>query len=86
MMTGRMVAAPFVGYVTSLHARLNNWLVPADSMPRQDSGFPTWLIVVIFGAVLVLCVLPACAVVAIAILTLLGPAIGNVFYNNQLGP
>jgi lipoprotein signal peptidase len=85
MMTGRTVAAPLMSYVTSLHGRFNNWLVPAESMPRQGTGsdFPTWVIVLGFGVFLIVCALPACAVVAIAILTLLGPAIGNTFSNIQ---
>ena len=50
--------------------------VPPDAQPKSG-GFPVWAIVLIVVLVLV-CLLPVCV---IAILTLLGPAIGNVFSN-----
>jgi len=84
MVTGGAVLAPLAGYFARLHAQANGWLSRAQTMPesmpeqQKSGGFPTWAIVLIVGAVLVLCVLPFCV---IAILTLLGPAIGNVFSN-----
>lgn len=41
----------------------------------KKSGFPVWLIILI--AVIVLCC--CLAVVVIAVLTLMGPVVGNVF-------
>lgn len=49
--------------------------VPVDQ--PQKSGFPVWVIVLIVIGVVV-CLLPICI---IALLTLLGPSIGNVFSN-----
>ncbi len=53
-------------------------LLRAENIPvdqPQKSGFPVWVIVLIVVGV-VICLLPVCI---IAILTLMGPAIGNVF-------
>ena len=58
-------------------------LLRAEDVPEdqpQQSGFPVWAIVLVAAGVLI-CLLPLCAVVVIAILTLLGPSIGNVFSN-----
>jgi hypothetical protein len=63
--------------------RLQNWidgLLKAETVPTdqpQRSGLPVWAIVLIAIGILV-CLLPVCV---IAILTLLGPSIGNVFSN-----
>ncbi len=50
--------------------------IPA-AQPEKSSGLPVWAIVIIV-IVAILCLLPICI---IAILTLLGPTIGNVFSN-----
>lgn len=80
IVAGRAVSVPFASVVARLQARLDLLLVPAETAePGQKSeGFPTWVIVLIAAVVLLLCVLPICI---ITILTLLGPAIGNVFSN-----
>ncbi len=63
-----------------LQYRLNTML--ADEMspggPEEEKkGFPVWAIILIVVAVIFCCA----PIVVIAILTLLGPAIGNVFSN-----
>lgn len=60
---------------------LDQLLLPAEGMPEEgQKGSKTiWWIVGIVGVVLVLfCLIPVCI---IFILSLLGPAIGNVFSN-----
>jgi hypothetical protein len=57
-----------------LFVRLAEMGAPGEA----KSKFPTWAIVLIVLGVVVLCVLPVCVIV---ILALLGPAIGNVFSN-----
>lgn len=76
----RALAGPVTAYLGALQTWMDSLLVRAEGMPPQEGqragGFPIWLIVVIVAAVLLLCVLPVCIILLLA---LLGPAIGNVF-------
>jgi hypothetical protein len=54
--------------------------------PRQDNSSSILIIaLVVVGGILLVCI---CLVVILAVLTLLGPAIGNVFYeiNGSIQP
>jgi hypothetical protein len=82
VMHSRLVAAPLAVAMARAQTWLDELLVRADAPPAPDQegqpksgGFPVWAIVLI-AAVALLCLLPVCTIV---ILTLLGPAIGNVF-------
>lgn len=79
----QIAVAPLTAYLRALQARLDG-LLPAEAMPgeapRRGGGLPVWAIVLIVVGV-VLCAIPLCFVIVIAVLTLLGPAIGNVFSN-----
>jgi len=81
MTQGRALIAPLSAAFAGAQAWLDGLLVPADAPPAdgqpKSGGFPAWAVAVI-AVVLILCLLPVCI---IAILTLLGPAIGNVFSN-----
>jgi hypothetical protein len=68
---------PVTAYLALLQDKLDTLLL-AENAPEYEpkrAGFPVWAIVLI-GVAVVLCLLPICT---IAILTLLGPSIGNVF-------
>jgi hypothetical protein len=86
----RVLAAFMAVAANRLQDRVDNLLVRAEGMPPQagqpssDSSMPVWLMIVL-GVAVVICMIPVCAVVVIAILTLLGPAIGNVFSNVEGG-
>jgi hypothetical protein len=81
LMQGRALATPLAALFANTQAWMDSLLVRADVPPMEgqpkSGGFPVWAIVVI-AVVLILCLLPVCI---IGILTLLGPAIGNVFSN-----
>jgi hypothetical protein len=81
---GKTMLAPLAGRWAALQARLDGLLIPAEGPveteePEEEKkgGLPTWAIILIAVAI-VLCVLPICVIVILAIL---GPAIGNVFSN-----
>ena len=82
---GQLLAAPLAGHISDIQRWLDNLLVPAEGAPpsaqQKSSGLPVWAIILIVVVVL-LCILPFCI---ITILTLLGPAIGNVFSNIVTG-
>jgi hypothetical protein len=79
---GRTMLAPFTGHWQALQARLDGLLIPAEGPVEtgepegeKKGGLPTWAIILIAVAV-VLCLLPICVIVILAIL---GPTIGNIF-------
>jgi Flp pilus assembly pilin Flp len=80
---GKTMLAPLAGHWQALQARLDRLLLADAPVETEEpegekkGGLPTWAIILI-AVVLILCVLPFCV---IAILTLLGPAIGDVFSN-----
>ncbi len=79
---GRLLLLPLTVRLAALQTRLDDLMLRAEELPEgageKKGGFPTWAIIVIIVAVVLLCLLPICV---IAILTLLGPSIGNVFSN-----
>ncbi len=82
---GQLLAAPLAGRINDVQRWMDSLLVRAEGVPPdtqpKSGGFPAWAVILIV-VVLVLCLLPVCI---IAILTLLGPAIGNVFSNIVTG-
>jgi hypothetical protein len=79
---GRLLLLPLTIRLAALQARLDDLMLHAEELPEGEGekkgGFPTWAIIVIIVAVVLLCLLPICVIV---ILTLLGPSIGTVFSN-----
>lgn len=75
---GQIVGSVLVARLAAITHRLDNLTLVAEGGQAQSrGGLPTWAIILIV-VLAVLCLLPICV---IAILTLLGPAIGNVFSN-----
>ena len=80
---GQFIATPLIIRLRLLQARIDKLLiseaevveVPGEEQRRE---FPVWAIILIV-IIAVPCLLLLCAVVVIAILTLLGPSIGDVF-------
>jgi hypothetical protein len=84
---GQLLAAPLAGHISDVQRWMDSLLVRADGVPPQSqpkAGLPIWAIVLIVVVAAPLCLILA-AVCVIAILTLLGPSIGNVFSNVQGG-
>jgi lipopolysaccharide/colanic/teichoic acid biosynthesis glycosyltransferase len=80
----RALVAPLAIAYHNFQAWMDGLLVRAEGAPPEapaKSGFPIWAIILV-AVVLLLCLLPVCILI---ILTLLGPAIGNVFPNIQEG-
>lgn len=79
---GQMLKTTLTATANQLQHHIDG-LLKAEDVPAgqsQQGGFPVWVIVLIVVGV-VICLIPLCAVVVIAVLTLLGPSIGNTFSN-----
>ena len=84
---GQLLAAPLAGHISDVQRWMDSLLVRAEGAPpgtQPKSGLPIWAIILIVVVAAPLCLILA-SVCVIAILTLLGPAIGNVFSNIVTG-
>jgi hypothetical protein len=79
---GQMLKTTLAVTANQLQSHIDG-LLKAENVPpgqSQQSGLPVWAIVLIVVGVAI-CLIPLCAVIVIAVLTLMGPSIGNVFSN-----